>query len=291
MGDHNHKVGAQQYLQDGKEAQPNNVLERRVREPVGDNMGSWKWDVIAKGDITTEQKRDNWREERREIRIGKKEARVFRMGKKKVEMKRIENKSSRQVTFSKRRKGLLKKARELAILCDANVAVVIFSSAGKLYECCNGDSLSKVLQRYWDHLGASSTDSKPDICFDVADIWSGAAFSQLVKRYFGVSELEHLSVTDLMELEKLIHTVLSQIASAKMRLMMESVMDLKQKERFENPVLCTTPQNVHEIPESMNILKSVLHLLQIAALQNGEDINKVVTQTKECDTSRVGRCD
>lgn len=56
------------------------------------------------------------------------------MGRGKIEIKRIENANSRQVTFSKRRTGLLKKAQELAILCDAEVAVIIFSNTGKLFE-------------------------------------------------------------------------------------------------------------------------------------------------------------
>ncbi|GKV12666.1 hypothetical protein SLEP1_g23788 [Rubroshorea leprosula] len=56
------------------------------------------------------------------------------MGRGKIEIKRIENANSRQVTFSKRRSGLLKKANELSILCDAELALVIFSNAGKLIE-------------------------------------------------------------------------------------------------------------------------------------------------------------
>jgi len=52
----------------------------------------------------------------------------------KTQMKRIENATSRQVTFSKRRNGLLKKAFELSVLCDAEVALIVFSSRGKLYE-------------------------------------------------------------------------------------------------------------------------------------------------------------
>ncbi|KAL0425915.1 UNVERIFIED_CONTAM: Agamous-like MADS-box protein [Sesamum radiatum] len=52
----------------------------------------------------------------------------------KTEMRRIENATSRQVTFSKRRNGLLKKAFELSVLCDAEVALIIFSPRGKLYE-------------------------------------------------------------------------------------------------------------------------------------------------------------
>ncbi|KAK8567375.1 hypothetical protein V6N12_005965 [Hibiscus sabdariffa] len=59
------------------------------------------------------------------------------MGRGKVELKRIENKINRQVTFAKRRNGLLKKAYELSILCDAEVALIIFSNRGKLYEFCS----------------------------------------------------------------------------------------------------------------------------------------------------------
>ncbi|GLT93695.1 hypothetical protein SLE2022_114740 [Rubroshorea leprosula] len=56
------------------------------------------------------------------------------MGRGKIAIRRIDNSTSRQVTFSKRRNGLLKKAKELAILCDAEVGVMIFSSTGKLYD-------------------------------------------------------------------------------------------------------------------------------------------------------------
>ena len=59
------------------------------------------------------------------------------MGRGKIEIKKIENINSRQVTFSKRRAGLLKKAKELSVLCDAEVGVIIFSSTGKLYEFCS----------------------------------------------------------------------------------------------------------------------------------------------------------
>ncbi|GJW97674.1 K-box region and MADS-box transcription factor family protein [Tanacetum coccineum] len=62
------------------------------------------------------------------------------MGRRKLEMKRIEDKNSRQVTFSKRRTGLMKKARQLSVLCDVDIAVVVFSSRGKLYEFSGGSN-------------------------------------------------------------------------------------------------------------------------------------------------------
>lgn len=64
------------------------------------------------------------------------------MGRRKLEIKRIEDKSSRLVTFSKRRTGLIKKAQHLSVLCDVDVAVIVFSAAGKLYEFCSSGTNS-----------------------------------------------------------------------------------------------------------------------------------------------------
>lgn len=59
------------------------------------------------------------------------------MGRGKIEIKRIENATNRQVTYSKRRSGIMKKARELTVLCDAQVAIIMFSSTGKYHEFCS----------------------------------------------------------------------------------------------------------------------------------------------------------
>ncbi|XP_072965416.1 agamous-like MADS-box protein MADS1 isoform X2 [Typha angustifolia] len=69
------------------------------------------------------------------------------MGRGKIEIKRIENTTNRQVTFCKRRNGLLKKAYELSVLCDAEVALVVFSSRGRLYEYAN-NSVKSTIERY-----------------------------------------------------------------------------------------------------------------------------------------------
>ena len=62
------------------------------------------------------------------------------MGRRKLEIKRIQNKSSRKVAFSKRRSGLFKKARHLSVLCDVDVAAVVISDSGKVYEFSSGDT-------------------------------------------------------------------------------------------------------------------------------------------------------
>ncbi|GKA34428.1 truncated transcription factor CAULIFLOWER A-like protein, partial [Tanacetum coccineum] len=70
------------------------------------------------------------------------------MGRGRVQLKRIENKISRQVTFSKRRTGLLKKAHEISVLCDADVALIVFSTKGKLFEYATHSSMEAILERY-----------------------------------------------------------------------------------------------------------------------------------------------
>ncbi|URE12350.1 MADS-box transcription factor [Musa troglodytarum] len=74
------------------------------------------------------------------------------MGRGRVQLKRIENKINRQVTFSKRRSGLLKKAHEISVLCDAEVAVIIFSAKGKLYEYSTDSRCASAPARSSSHL-------------------------------------------------------------------------------------------------------------------------------------------
>ncbi|KAL9992371.1 putative transcription factor MADS-type1 family [Helianthus debilis subsp. tardiflorus] len=56
------------------------------------------------------------------------------MGRGRIEIKKIENNTNRQVTYSKRRNGIFKKAHELTVLCDAKVSLIMFSNTGKFHE-------------------------------------------------------------------------------------------------------------------------------------------------------------
>ncbi|KAG2614189.1 MADS-box transcription factor 16-like [Panicum virgatum] len=78
------------------------------------------------------------------------------MGRGKIEIKRIENATNRQVTYSKRRTGIMKKARELTVLCDAQVAIIMFSSTGKYHEFCSpGTDIKTIFDRYQQAIGTS----------------------------------------------------------------------------------------------------------------------------------------
>ncbi|KAF3786424.1 Agamous-like MADS-box protein [Nymphaea thermarum] len=90
---------------------------------------------------------------------GNKGAGRSRMGRQKIEIKKIMNEEARQVCFSKRRNGLIKKAGELCILCGAEVAIIVFSPAGKAFSY--GDpSVDAVINRFLDP--STHVPSPPD---------------------------------------------------------------------------------------------------------------------------------
>ncbi|KAG6744261.1 hypothetical protein POTOM_052977 [Populus tomentosa] len=84
------------------------------------------------------------------------ETRRTSKGRQKIEIKKVEKESNRYVTFSKRKKGLFKKATELSTLCGAETAVIVFSEHRKLFSCGQPD-VDKVLDRYLDE-----TERVPD---------------------------------------------------------------------------------------------------------------------------------
>ena len=69
------------------------------------------------------------------------------MGRKKISIQRISDERNRQVTFTKRKFGLMKKAYELSVLCDCEIAVIIFNSHGKMFQYASND-MDKVLLKY-----------------------------------------------------------------------------------------------------------------------------------------------
>ncbi|EEH53019.1 uncharacterized protein MICPUCDRAFT_21861 [Micromonas pusilla CCMP1545] len=69
------------------------------------------------------------------------------VGRKKIRIERIADERNRQVTFTKRKNGLMKKAMELSVLCDCQIALVIFNSNNKLFQYSSGD-INHVLTRF-----------------------------------------------------------------------------------------------------------------------------------------------
>lgn len=80
------------------------------------------------------------------------------MARGKVQMRRIENPVYRRVTFCKRRAGLIKKAKELSVLCDVDVGLIIFSSHGKLYELSTRGTMQELVEKYLDPSRSEADD-------------------------------------------------------------------------------------------------------------------------------------
>jgi len=90
---------------------------------------------------------------------------LVKMTRKKIQIKKIDNTAARQVTFSKRRRGLFKKAYELSTLCDAEIALMVFSATGKLFEYSNSRFFSFSFSYYFSFFIMSSVISLINLGF------------------------------------------------------------------------------------------------------------------------------
>lgn len=67
-----------------------------------------------------------------------------------------------QVTFTKRKFGLMKKAYELSILCDCEIALIIFNSSNKLFQYASTD-MDKILLKYTEYNEPHESRTNNDI--------------------------------------------------------------------------------------------------------------------------------
>lgn len=84
------------------------------------------------------------------------------MGRKKIQITRIVDERNRQVTFMKRKFGLMKKAYELSVLCDCEIALIIFNGSNKLFQYASTD-MDKVLLKYTEYNEPHESRTNSDI--------------------------------------------------------------------------------------------------------------------------------
>ncbi|XP_061948843.1 MADS-box protein JOINTLESS-like isoform X2 [Populus nigra] len=155
------------------------------------------------------------------------------MTRRKIQIKKIDDTMARQVTFSKRRRGLFKKAYELSTLCDAEIALMVFSASGKLYEYSNSSMVQVIEKRNLhpkniDMFGQPSLELQPD----------GAVYATLNKEIAEKTrelsqvrgeDLQGLNLEELHKLEKLIETSLCRVVEEKGVRLVEENRRLKQQ--------------------------------------------------------------
>ncbi|WZZ12057.1 hypothetical protein YC2023_105146 [Brassica napus] len=157
------------------------------------------------------------------------------MGRGRVQLRRIENKIRRQVTFSKRRTGLVKKAQEISVLCDADVALIVFSPKGKLSEYSAGSSMERILERYercsyaGQDITTPSLNSQGECSTECSKLLRMVDVMQRSLRHLNGEEVDALSIRELQDLEMQLDTSLKRTRSRKNQLMVESIAQLKKK--------------------------------------------------------------
>ncbi|XP_022844279.1 MADS-box protein JOINTLESS-like isoform X1 [Olea europaea var. sylvestris] len=168
------------------------------------------------------------------------------MVREKIPIKKIDNTSARQVTFSKRRKGLLKKAKELSVLCDADLALIIFSSTGKLFDFASS-SMKNILEKHGLHsknlekLEQSSLELQNEgIAKQIVGDSNYSRLSQEVAershqlRYMRGEELQELSIEELQKLERSLETGLSCVKEKMDEKIMKEINQLQQTVTMPN---------------------------------------------------------
>ncbi|KAH6801074.1 AGAMOUS-like 8 [Perilla frutescens var. hirtella] len=159
------------------------------------------------------------------------------MGRGRVQLKRIENKINRQVTFSKRRSGLLKKAHEISILCDADVGLIVFSTKGKLFEYATDSCMERILERYERYSYAERQLKEPDLespaswSLEHAKLKARMEVLQKNQRHYMGEEMDTLSMKELQNLEHQLDVSLKHIRTRKNQLMNESISELQKKDK------------------------------------------------------------
>ncbi|XP_009626499.1 MADS-box protein SOC1-like [Nicotiana tomentosiformis] len=154
----------------------------------------------------------------------------------KTQIKRIENATSRQVTFSKRRSGLLKKAFELSVLCDAEVSLMVFSQKGKLYEF-SSSSTNKTIERYQKndknlrHDKILLEQTTEHLKEDVATMSRKLELLENSKRRILGEDLDSCSIDELEKVEEQLDRSLRNIRARKNQLLREHIALLKDEEK------------------------------------------------------------
>ncbi|GLJ13154.1 hypothetical protein SUGI_0206480 [Cryptomeria japonica] len=153
----------------------------------------------------------------------------------KVHLKKIENPVNRRVTFSKRKRGMLKKAEELSVLCEAEVGLMIFSPTGRLFEFAS-PRMNRTIEKYQKYLSSTGgnielSDHVEALHLELENLQKGMTQSEKTYKHMIGEDLELLNFKELQCLEKKIKLSVRKIHSRKEKMLLEHIRSLKVKEK------------------------------------------------------------
>jgi len=212
------------------------------------------------------------------------------MARERREIKRIESAAARQVTFSKRRRGLFKKAEELSVLCDADVALIVFSSTGKLSQFASS-SMNEIIAKYNTHSKNLGKEEPPSLDLNLehskyANLNEQLAEASLQLRQMRGEELEGLSVEELQQLEKNLEAGLHRVLQTKDQQFLEQISELQRKSsqlaeentQLRNQVSQIPPSGKQAVADTENVIvedgqssESVMTALHSGSSQDNDD--------------------
>ncbi|XXG81684.1 hypothetical protein AAC387_Pa09g2259 [Persea americana] len=182
------------------------------------------------------------------------------MGRRKIKIRRLENTSARQITYSKRKAGLAKKAMELSVLCDINVALVMFSPAGKPTS----------------YIGGNKTLSVFSVMSFLQEVL-GFVVRQILRKAF-------MKVDHEMDMERLLGDgVVQKIEDLQSQLKFKQAL-IQEKNRKIS--YWTNPEEVETFPEIVAmeecLVESLNRLHKRKVVLEEQNLHQTLSQTQNC---------
>lgn len=142
----------------------------------------------------------------------------------------------------------MKKAAELSILCDAEVALIVFSNRGKLHEF-SSSSMTKVLERHrkCSNLIQDSGKDTQNSNIELRHLEEKVDNLQRSRRHLLGEDLDQLSIKDLQYLEQQLEEALEKVTSTKTQFMLDMIEELRGKEQLLEGINKSLLRNFSEL--------------------------------------------
>ncbi|XVF67280.1 hypothetical protein PTKIN_Ptkin10aG0108100 [Pterospermum kingtungense] len=204
------------------------------------------------------------------------------MTRQKIQIKKIDNVAARQVTFSKRRRGLFKKAHELSTLCDADIALLVFSATGKLFEYSSSSTGQVLERRNLQSERIDRLDPSPSLELQLESNTHAMLRKEVAEktrelRHLRGEELQGLGLEELRNLEKLLEGGLTRLMETKDEQFFKEISSLKRK----------GAELMEENQQLKQQMEKLPHVVQAVVAQQGQPSDSTARIRSPADTPQA----